>query len=164
MIVRLSKALLVFLVGLFALQVGVDNLLDYGSNFAFVEHVLSMDTTFPDSVLRWRAVTDPILQHAAYVAIIAFELLTGLLCLFGAGQLLGARGDTAARFNGAKNVAVAGLVCGLVLWFFGFMVVGGEWFNMWQSETWNGQQAAFRFIVCLGVVLVFVNQRDGELD
>ena len=45
----------------------------------------------------------------------------------------------------------------------GFLVVGGEWFQMWQSKTWNGQEAAFRFIACIGLVLIFVNQPDGEL-
>lgn len=41
---------------------------------------------------------------------------------------------------------MAGLTLGFTLWFAGFMIVGAEWFQMWQSTTWNGQQAAFRFI------------------
>ncbi len=43
------------------------------------------------------------------------------------------------------------------------MVVAGEWFAMWQSTTWNGQEAAFRFYVAVLGVLIFVNQPDGEL-
>ena len=54
-------------------------------------------------------------------------------------------------------------MCGFALWFFGFMVVGGEWFQMWQSQTWNGQEAAFRFIGCIGLVLIFLAQKDDEL-
>jgi predicted small integral membrane protein len=50
-----------------------------------------------------------------------------------------------------------------LLWFGGFLVVGGEWFQMWQSKTWNGQEAAFRFVACIGLVLIFLNQPDGEL-
>ncbi len=46
----------------------------------------------------------------------------------------------------------------------GFMVVGGEWFMMWQSAVWNGQEAAFRFYVTLLGVLIYVNQRDTEAD
>ena len=61
------------------------------------------------------------------------------------------------------NLAIAGLICGFGLWFFGFMTVGGEWFQMWQSKIWNGQEAAFRFVASIGIVLVFLNQRDGEL-
>jgi Predicted small integral membrane protein (DUF2165) len=42
------------------------------------------------------------------------------------------------------------------------MVVGGEWFAMWQSKLWNGQEAAFRFYVTLLGVLIFVGQEDPE--
>lgn len=164
MIVRLSKALLVALVGFFALLVGVDNIIDYGANFSFVQHVMSMDSVFPDNELRWRAIGQPVLYHAAYAVIIGFELLTGILCLAGAVLLWAARNARATEFNTAKFVAIAGLVCGLALWFFGFIVVGGEWFDMWQSADWNGQQAAFRFVACLGIVLIFLNQRDGEIE
>jgi predicted small integral membrane protein len=69
----------------------------------------------------------------------------------------------AVDFNAGKDLAVAGLVLGLLLWFGGFLVVGGEWFQMWQSKTWNGQEAAFRFVACIGLVLIFLNQPDGEL-
>jgi hypothetical protein len=43
------------------------------------------------------------------------------------------------------------------------MLVAGEWFAMWQSTTWNGQEAAFRFYVAVFSVLIFVNQPDVEL-
>jgi predicted small integral membrane protein len=41
------------------------------------------------------------------------------------------------------------------------MVIGGEWFSMWQLPTWNGQEAAFRFYMTILAVLIFVNQPDG---
>jgi predicted small integral membrane protein len=44
------------------------------------------------------------------------------------------------------------------------MVMGGEWFAMWQSKVWNGQASAFRFYVTLLLVVIFVNQADGELN
>lgn len=163
MIVRLSKALLVLMVGVFALMVGVDNIIDYDTNFAFVQHVMSMDTTFPNSALRWRAITSPTLHHVGYGLIIALELVTGILCFWGALRLWFSRHGAAACFNASKNFAVAGLICGFALWFLGFMVIGAEWFQMWQSQTWNGQQAAFRFVACIGIILIFVNQRDDEL-
>jgi hypothetical protein len=43
------------------------------------------------------------------------------------------------------------------------MVVAGEWFAMWQSATWNGQEAAFRFYVAVLAVLIFINQLDVDL-
>jgi predicted small integral membrane protein len=42
------------------------------------------------------------------------------------------------------------------------MVGGGEWFAMWQSPSWNGQQGAFRFYMTLLAVLIYVNQPDPD--
>ena len=163
MVVRLSKALLVLLVGLFALLVGVDNVVDYGTNYAFVDHVMTMDTVFPNSTLKWRAIMSPLLHQLAYAGIIAAEVVTGVLCILGATLLWRARGAASRTFNASKGVAVAGLTCGFALWFFGFLTVGGEWFQMWQSPTWNGQEAAFRFVASIGIVLVYLAQKDDEL-
>jgi len=163
MIARLSKILLVVLIGLMMLLVGVDNIIDYSTNFTFVQHVMAMDTVLPDTTLTWRAVTNPALQHAAYAVIIGFELLSAALCLFGAYRLWAAREASASRFNAAKDVAIAGLVCGFALMLFVFLTLGGEWFQMWQSQTWNAQASAFRFLACNGLVLLFLSQKDGEI-
>jgi predicted small integral membrane protein len=42
------------------------------------------------------------------------------------------------------------------MWLLAFLAVGGEWFLMWQSTTWNGQAAAFRMFTVLGIVLLIV--------
>jgi len=42
----------------------------------------------------------------------------------------------------------------LVLYGFGFLAVGSEWFLMWQSATWNGAEAAARYFLVAGVVLL----------
>jgi predicted small integral membrane protein len=68
-----------------------------------------------------------------------------------------------ARFNRAKRFTIIGAAIGFLVWFLGFMVVGGEWFSMWQSPMWNGQEAAFRFYISILAVLIFVNQPDGDL-
>lgn len=162
MTVRLCKAALTLCAGLFGLLVGIDNIIDYGTNFAFVRHVLSMDTTFPGNALLWRAITSEWVHHAAYALIIASELAVGLLCVAGAWRLFAARGQPAPVFNDAKELALAGLAAGFALYFFGFLVVGGEWFQMWQSQTWNGQEAAFRFAASFGLVLIFVSQEDTD--
>ncbi len=41
-----------------------------------------------------------------------------------------------------------------------FTTVGGEWFAMWQSETWNGQSKAFEFIGFIGLVLIVLLIRE----
>jgi predicted small integral membrane protein len=164
MTVRLAKIVLSLTLAAFALVVAYDNLIDYGSNFAFVQHVLSMDTTFPGNALLDRAIARPWMWHAGYVVIIAGEALTGVLLLAGSVVLWRARHRSSGMFQAAKSWVVAGCTVGFVVWFFGFMVVGGEWFAMWQSKVWNGQEGAFRFYMAIIGVLVFVNQADGELD
>ena len=154
--VRLAKIVLLAALAGFAFIVTYDNVVDYGSNYEFVRHVLSMDTTFPNSALMHRAITDPRLWTAAYVMIIAIEGLTSVLLAVGALALLGLINAPAAAFNRAKAWAIAGLTVGFALWFFGFLVVAGEYFAMWQSKTWNGQEAAFRITVLLLGVLIFV--------
>src|SRR5882672_12695895 len=85
--IRAAKAALVAAVALFATLVAFGNLTDYNTNFAFVQHVLSMDTIFSFSTIKYRAITDPALHHAAYAAIIATEGVTAVLCWIGAAAL-----------------------------------------------------------------------------
>ncbi|HIK46329.1 MAG TPA: DUF2165 domain-containing protein [Leptolyngbyaceae cyanobacterium M65_K2018_010] len=163
MAVRISKIVLVASIGLLALMIVINNVTDYDTNFQYVYHVLSMDTIFPDSTLTWRAIHDPALQRIAYAIIIATEVTIAILCLTGAGRLLGAIAGTGVTFNQTKTIAIYGLTLAFVFWFIGFMVLGGEWYAMWQSPDWNGQQPAFRFIGCVGIVLLYLNMPDGDL-
>ena len=162
LIVRLAKIVMVAALGAFAFIVTYDNIVDYGSNFEFVRHVLSMDTTFSGNALRDRAITNERIWKAAYAAIIAAEGLTCLLLSVGAVALLARLRAPAEAFNRAKLWAVAGLTVGFAVWFFGFLVVAGEYWAMWQSHTWNGQQAAFRFTMVILGVLIFVSLPDGD--
>ncbi|MEM0936035.1 MAG: DUF2165 domain-containing protein [Pseudomonadota bacterium] len=163
MFVRLSKAVMVLGLAAFALLVTYNNLFDYEANYQFVRHVLSMDTTFEGNAAMGRAITDPRLWQAGYWAIIVGEGLTGLLLLLGGLRLLQKSGARLDDFHAAKTLTMAGAVLAFLVWFVGFMVIGGEWFLMWQSETWNGQQAAFRFYVSILLVTILVLQPDTEL-
>ena len=126
MILRLAKVLLVGALASYAFIVAYDNIVDYGSNYEFVRHVLSMDTTFPNNALMHRAITNEGAWSAVYALIIASEWLIGVLLVSGAFALLVRLRAPAAIFNRAKAWAIAGLVVGFGLWFFGFLVVAGE--------------------------------------
>jgi predicted small integral membrane protein len=164
LIVRLSKIAMTASLAAFAFIVTYDNLVDYGTNYEFVKHVLSMDTTFPGNKLTGRAITSPALWNVAYGGIIAAEGLTFLLLGIGAVAMFLSLRAPASGFHRTKAWLVAGVTAGFLIWFAGFMVVGGEYFSMWQSKTWNGQEAAFRFYMTMLAVLIFVMQPDGELD
>lgn len=161
MLIRLCKTALVATLALFFLLVAFGNLTDYGSNWAFVQHVLAMDTIFPDSTLTWRAITAPWAQQLAYWLIIAWEIATGLILALASLRL--ARGVCdAGRFRAARPLAILGLTLGALLYGLGFIVVGGEWFAMWQSPTWNGQESAGRFLVLIGFVFLALLHEERE--
>ena len=124
--IRLAKIAVSAALAVFALIVAYDNVFDYNSNYPFVRHVLSMDTIFPDSVLRSRAIDSETMWRAAYALIIATEVSTGFLLALGAVVLLSRLRASAKIFNRAKLWAVAGLTLGFCLWFFGFVVIGGR--------------------------------------
>jgi predicted small integral membrane protein len=158
---RIAKMLLVLGVALFYAFVVFNNTTDYDSNYQFVRHVMMMDSTFPGNHGMWRAVNTPALHTAFYVAIIAWEV-TMILCFIGVAKLTGALRGTAAAFHAAKRVAIIGLTVSLLQWLVAFLSVGGEWFLMWQSKSWNGQDAAFRMFTVIGIVLLFLVQSDLE--
>ena len=125
---------------------------------------MSMDTTFPGNGLMYRSVTNPEAWQIVYALITATETVCGVLFLGGALRMWQARYASAAEFQRAKVLAIAGSTLAFLLWFFVFMVIAGEWFAMWQSKTWNAQQAAFRLYMTVLAVLIFVALPEGELN
>jgi len=162
-LIRLAKVTMVGSLAAYAFIVAYNNVVDYGSNYQFVRHVLSMDTTFPDNALMHRSITNESIWRVAYALIMAMEGLTAFLLALGAVMLLARLRAPAEVFNRSKVWAVAGLTVGFALWFFGFMVIAGEYFAMWQSKEWNGQQAAFRITTEILAVLIFVSLPDRDV-
>jgi predicted small integral membrane protein len=78
-------------------------------------------------------------------------------------ELFRARRFEARDFDHAKRFVFVGAACGFLVWFIGFLAIGGEWFAMWQSQAWNGQDGAFRILASILLVLIFVAQPDAEL-
>ena len=162
MAIRWSKILLVAAVGLLALIMIINNISDYGANLRYVQHVLSMDTVFADSQLTWRALRSPHWQHLIDRAMIAPEGAVALLCLAGSLRLALVSRQGTEVFQAAKAIAIYGLTLGFLFWFLGFMVVGGEWFTMWQSPEWNAQAPAFRFLGSVGLVLIYLTLPNDD--
>lgn len=155
-IVQLCQILFVALIGAFALLVAYNNLRDPHSNLQLVQHVMSMDSVFPHSRLKGRAIVSPLAHRIAFGLIVAAQGAVALLCLGGAAILArtyGA-GAGAAEFQAAKTVAFAGLGLGFALWFGGFMVIGGQWFASWQSKQWSGRESAFMFYSAIGIAFL----------
>lgn len=160
MILRAIKSALVFGVAIFYSFVVFDNVADYNSNYQFARHVMMMDSTFPGNHLMWRAINTPLWHTAFYVSIIAWETLTMILCWWGGLLMVRALRGTVSSFNHAKRVPLVALALSLTMWLVAFLSVGGEWFLMWQSKSWNGQEAAFRMFTVVGIVLLVVAQPE----
>lgn len=140
---------MVFIAGLFGFFVLLGNLLDYNSNFEFVSHVLAMDDTFEGNSLMWRAITSPVLHHIAYIGIIIAEAAFAFLGLAGGIRLFRLRSADSATYNRAKSWGYLAFALAMLIWFVGFVVIGSEWFAMWQSQAWNGKDTA------MGIVTLF---------
>ena len=159
---RLSKCALLFSVGLFYLLVVFNNLTDYNSNYQFVHHVLMMDSTFPGNSGMWRAINGTFVHHAFFDSIIVWEILTTALCLCGVIALMRNLRSSAVAFNQAKRLGIAALTLSLLMWLVAFLSVGAEWFLMWQSRTWNGQEAAGRMFEVIGIILIYLSMPESE--
>ena len=161
---RLAKVFLVFAIALYHALVAIGNLTDYDSNYQFVRHVLMMDSTFPGNREMWRAIHSPAVHTLFYLVIIAWECAVAVVCGWGGLRLLKALRSNANVFRESKNMAILGLTLSVLLWFVAFLTIGGEWFLMWQSKVWSGQEEAFRMFAIVGIMLIFLVQPEGELS
>jgi predicted small integral membrane protein len=160
---RLGKTLLTGTIALYFLIVVFNNIVDYETNFKFVEHVLSMDSIGADAHVQWRAIRSAQLHHVAYWTIILWELATGCMCGVGAIRMFFAV-RFRDKFETAKTLSITGLWLGMLLWALGFITVGGEWFLMWESSVWNGEAPALRMFVLNAFALLFLYLPDAEKE
>jgi predicted small integral membrane protein len=153
---RLAKTISVASIALMSLLVVFGNTTDYFTNFLFVEHVLKMDTTFPESHIHYRSIDNNFLFHVGYI-------LMAFCCIKGTWFLFKNLRSNAAMFHASKNWAVAGIIIGITIWFLGFEVVGGEWFAMWQSQIWNGLSSAERLVSFLVLTLILLHLKEEDV-
>ena len=157
---RIAQTISVFAIGFMALLIVIGNTTDYYTNYFFVAHVMKMDTIFPDSTILYRSISSTLLFHAAYIFIIILEATMAFCCLKGSWVLFKNLKSDAPTFHAAKNWAVAGLIIGIIIWFLGFEVVGGEWFAMWQSKIWNGLGSAERIVSFIVLILISLQLKE----
>lgn len=159
-----TVAVLVACNALYIFLVALGNITDYDTNFAFVQHVLAMDTTnfgAPDGTgldpdVIWRAITAPAAWTVAYIGVIVWESAAAIVLIV--AVILWIRAFvTRGLFDTPKAVSTIGLLMIVVLFFGGFITIGGEWFNMWRSTSWNGLDPAFRNSVLAAITLVLIH-------
>lgn len=154
--IRAVVAVLSAVTGLQMAFIAFGNITDFGTNQAFVIHVLAMDTTFKSPHTMWRAITNTGVADAAYIAIIVWEAISAVVLI--AAFVAWLRGRT----TGARQLSIIGWLMWVLLFGCGFIVIGGEWFEMWESHTWNGLQPALQnlIIASVGLILTALVQRE----
>ncbi len=158
-----AAAALVLVNGLYIFLVALGNITDYDTNFAFVQHVLSMDTTNfgqaagegLDPDVMWRAITNPVIWNLGYIGIIIWESVAAIVLI--TAVVFFVRGFRGHGFAAARVWSSIGLVMIILLFVGGFITMGGEWFQMWRSQAWNGLDPAFRNSVLAGIGLVLLH-------
>ena len=161
---RLLKTVSLLLAGLFGFFVFAGNLLDYNSNYEFVQHVLSMDTTFEGNDLMWRSIESSTIYTIAYWGLIIAEGIFSLLAFIGVYHMFKNIRATGRQFNRAKSFGYYAYMLGFAIWYFGFIVIGSEWFAMWQSQIWNGKETAMDITsVWIGFAILLA-LKDEDLD
>ena len=159
-----AVAVLVACNALYVFLVALGNITDYDTNYAFVQHVLSMDTTNfgaaegtgLDPDVMWRSIKDPVLWNVGYIGIIVWESAAAVVLILGLVHWVRAFA-TRGSFDTAKSVSSIGLLMIVALFFAGFIDIGGEWFSMWRSTAWNGEDTAFRNAVLATLTLVLIH-------
>lgn len=151
---RFARLVLTAIAALYMLLVALNNITDFETNRAFVVHVLAMDTTFQSPNTMWRAITSPGWALAAYIAIITWEVIAAAVLT--AAVVHWVRSVAGNRdIPVARSMSTVGWSMVLLLFGGGFIAIGGEWFQMWQSQQWNGlQPAVFNFLIASAGLIV----------
>ena len=171
---RVAASLVVLMVASYYFVVAFDNITNpvnpNASNWPFVRGVISGDGVPADSGFGWRFIDATWFQALCYVGVVAAECITCTLLIIASVKGLRAS-STAALWGHAQKWSIAGGIVGLALFFFGFMVVGGNWFIMYLNSKWNALEPAFwsavmtMFMVLLVIGVMIGGQlaRDEEM-
>jgi len=161
MTIRLLKIILVMFVGLQGCLYVAGNLANWDSGLSAVGYVLGMEGHEVYGNHIFPPITNPVLVTIAFLSIISGEFLVGALSLTGAWHLWRERRSDAESFNSAQKFAILGAGMAMVVWFGGFVVIGGALFQMWQTQVGTGSfEGAFIYGATSALVLLFVNSPD----
>ena len=159
MLLRYIKILMMLMIGLFGFIGAYYNLMEIDSTLALVSLVVTGSGAA--SVAQWQQIESPLLVALCFSLIPFSKTLSGFLCVFCVKQMWASRNADMPTFQRSKQVGMAG--CGVMLaMLFGVFILASEtWFQQWQTELGVAiLGAAERYIICVGVVALFINLSD----
>ena len=158
-LIRYSKVLLMAYISFFGLLVMIHNFFDYDSNYVYVAHILSMDTTTANDNIMYRAIDSPYLHHRIYWFIITMEVTYTVLCLMGTYHLYRKINDSAEAFHEAKKFSIMGILVAIFIYYVCLQTVGVEWFDMDTSQAWNAKDWARHIVDFIFPVMIYITLR-----
>jgi len=161
MAVRYLKMVFVFFESLLCLFYASDNAVNLHTAFQAV----AQETTRQGQTVYTHSFGpgfgQPALVWLTLGIIMLLEYSAGFLSAKGLWDLWRNRRAPAEAFNRAKTFALLGAGTAIINWFGLFSVVGGAYFQMWQTQAgWTSLQGAFTYAVFSAIVLFFVNMKD----
>ncbi|WP_237065855.1 DUF2165 family protein [Microbulbifer guangxiensis] len=163
--VRLLKIMFTVYIGLFALIYVLQNIANTDAAYGHIHFVLSGQghNAYPSSIGFFTS--SLLMTWITLVIIFGLELLTGIVLLKGAIDMWRSRKADAGTFHAAKKWALLGAGLGITVWFGLFILIGGGFFNMWQTpvggSSFNG---SFQIFGAMALCLIFLNQQDYDID
>lgn len=159
-VARAASSLFVLMVGFYYFMVAFDNISNpinpNASNWPFVQGVLSGDGVPANSGFEWRFIHQQWIQSLFYLGIIVGESCAGVLLLT-AGILGIVRAHDPLQWGFVQRFSFVGGLVGLLVFFTGFITVGGNWFIMFLNSKWNGLEPAFQNSTMTICMLLFVS-------
>ncbi len=143
---RMLKISLMLFAALMCFGHAINNIFNIDPAIGAVGYVLGNveHTAYPDSFFP--AITSPALLWLALTVIIGCEFAAGALFAKGTWDMWRARRGSPTEFAAAKKFAVIGAGAALFVWFGLFQVIGGTFFQQWQTQAgWMSLEGAFMY-------------------
>jgi predicted small integral membrane protein len=162
MALRYIKIILVIFLALLCILYGVQNLANLTEAHWFMTTVLSMQdhVAYPHTFAF--SIESPVLIWIFLMLVIMLELTAGALLAKGAVDLWSTRKEPAVEFNHAKHFTYIGAGVGLIVWFGLFTVIGGAFFQMWQTELGAASlTGSYQYLGSIALVTLFISLPDN---
>jgi len=109
------------------------------------------------------AITTPWINWLILWTIILTEFTAGLIAGKGTFDMWRARARNAVDFKAAKQMGILGSGLGVFIWFGYFTVIGGAFFQMWQTEAGNQPlRDAFQYVMMCGLVMLYLSIDEDQ--
>jgi predicted small integral membrane protein len=158
-----AKAVLIFMVAVWAFSSALQNTLDWQGTMAAVNATTSM-VTIEGGDSSWKATSQPLIVWLGALFIMLCKVATAALCGFGGLKMWRQQNKDIEAFYKAKNIALTGCIVAIVMLFGGFIVIAEGWFELWRSESLRAPviESAFRYACMISLAALIVATPDTK--